>query len=147
MRTEETATVLAKDGIERELEYITENNVKIYEFKDHYGYDYIAGRVRAVSADYVNRRVSAYFSELKKQVRHQGYTTFRLSYQRYLTSELKDFFTLSVVRAGKHDKVVMNVKDMSEKHFREAAEKKMHEKLMVQDEKYEKYQAVAYAAG
>ncbi|MGN0240140.1 MAG: hypothetical protein ACI4CS_00485 [Candidatus Weimeria sp.] len=115
--------ILAGDGLMEEIRYISESGVKEYEFKNHYEYDYIAGRVRQVACRYINNHIHRYYSLEKKKARENGWYTAGLPYPRIVISELDEFFDLEVTRDKGTDKVVMHVRDMSEEKFRQCAVK------------------------
>lgn len=133
---ENISPVLAGDGLLAEISYISENGIKEYEFKDHYGYDFICGRVKKVACDYINKRVSYYYSIRKKALRSNGWRTVGLAFPRLAVFELDEFFTLDITRSNGSDRVIMHVLDMSEEKFKEKANEIFEREVHRQGDKY-----------
>lgn len=127
------AEILASDGIDTEISYIVENRVKEYEFKNHYGYDYIAGPVKRRVCNYINKKVSHYYLNIKKRVRADGYYTVGLSYYKIAISELDEFITFDITRVNGTDRVIAHIIDFSEEKFKAKA-KEMFERRVRQQE-------------
>lgn len=131
-------SVLARDGLLKEIRYISQSGVKEYEFKEHYNYDFIAGRVKKEACDYINRRIHYYFSSDKKEARKEGWYVAGLPYKKLMICDLDEFFDLDVTRENGTDKVVMHVKDMSEDCFKEIAQNMFYSLAEHQGERFPK---------
>lgn len=137
--------VLAGDGLRTEIETIAEKGIKKYEFKDHYGYDYIGGRVKNVAASYVNGRLRRYFAGFKKNTRKCGYSVKGISFRPLFLDDMEPFFTVSSARVNGTDEVTMTVNDMSDRHFRTKAKEMFDEETERQREQGSNaYRPLAY---
>lgn len=129
---------LASDGLKREIEYIIAHSdvISEYEFREHYGCDFIGGRVKKIATDCVNKRIYAYYRELKQSAKKNGDCIYYLGYKKLYISDMNPFFTVKSIRIDGSDKVIMTINDMSDKHFRTVAQQMFNESMTRQQMHY-----------